>query len=155
MKKALKIILATILVIILVRIGFFVYDCFQYAKAVQNDTQRIFKEKKDYIVGLSFDGIIAEKESQYGRYFTTILLNQIEPEPSPVDKRVHFYMYYHLSYNDSLLSYFLTMEIPQNIYNQIEKEETVVKKTGEYSLEIEGKKMLVLSSDKNKWLSCK
>ena len=61
MKTTLKISLITILVIVLVAVGFFANECYQYAKAVQNDAQRIFKKSKDYILGLSFDGVIVEK----------------------------------------------------------------------------------------------
>jgi len=148
MKTTLKISLITILVIVLVAVGFFANECYQYAKAVQNDAQRIFKKSKDYILGLSFDGVIVEKtyniDYYENQYSVTILLHQVEPKPL---NKIGYYTYYNFI-SDSLL----TICIPQNVYNQIEIGEEVIKKANDYNIEVGEKKMLILSSTEKEWL---
>lgn len=148
MKTTLKIISVTIFVIVFIIIGFFTCECYQYAKAVQNDTRKIFKEKKDYILGLEFDGIIVEKtyhiDYKNNPYSVTILLHQIKPKP--LNKR-GYYTYYHFTC-DSLL----TICIPENVYNQIKTGNIIHKKTNDYNIAVNEQKMLILNSTKNKWL---
>jgi hypothetical protein len=147
-KTILKFIFVEIIVITFIIIGFFAYECCQYAKAIQDDTRRKLKEEKDYIIRLSFDGVIVEKiyNINYKRnpYSITILLHQIEPKPL---KEKGYYTYYNFTC-DSLL----TICLPQHVYNQIEIGEIIEKKINDYSIEVGGKKMLILSSDENRWL---
>ncbi|HOF16796.1 MAG TPA: hypothetical protein PLF32_09460 [Bacteroidales bacterium] len=146
--KPVKIIFLVFFVVVLLAIGFFVCEHYQYAKAVQNNTRKILQENKNYLLRLSFDGIIAEKtyniNYKRNQYSITISLHQIEPKPI---RKMGYYTYYNF-FHDSLL----TICIPQNVYNQIEKGEMIKKKANDYCIEVSGKKMLILSSTKNKWL---
>ncbi|MDL2262916.1 hypothetical protein LJC11_05390, partial [Bacteroidales bacterium OttesenSCG-928-I21] len=74
-----------------------------------------------------------------------ICLNELEPEPSFGEKLSTYYTFI----DDSLLN----LLVSQNIYNQVNLGDSIVKKTTNDSIEVNGKKIPLLSNEKYEWLA--
>jgi hypothetical protein len=148
-----KIILTTIwlLSIVLITIlGTYVYTVFGFAKGELEDSQRIFNDKKNYILNLSFDGKVQRKVDELlydhsHRYTVKINLYMINPKPSFYERQ--YYSFYEFI-NDSTFS----MTVSQSFFNHVEVNENIHKDIQDYYVRVKGAKLQLLSKNTEKWL---
>lgn len=150
MKKNILIIISIIsFSILLIFIGY-IYIVFGYTKGELNDSKRIFDDKKMYILNLSFEGKIQKKTNDIlsdksHRYSIKLILNKFNPKPSIAQRQ---YPTYYQFINDSTLQ----VTISQPLFDQIEINHRIKKKSADYFVEVNGKKIQFLSNNKDKWL---
>ncbi|HEY5589912.1 MAG TPA: hypothetical protein VIK55_02735 [Paludibacter sp.] len=150
MKKTILIVICILSFIVILILGIYMYIVFGYAKGELDDSKRIFNNEKNYMLNLSFEGKTQKKinESLYDkshRYSVKIILYKINPKPSFCERQ--YPTFYDLK-NDSVLY----LSVSQSFFNQIEVNQEVNKNVKDYYIEVNGKKLLLLSKDKDKWL---
>ena len=150
MKKKFLIGISVLSFIVLLLLGVYIYNVFKYANGELKDSQRIFRDEKNYLLKLSFDGKIQVKKdevlfNQKHRYSIKLILYKFNPKPSIGQRQ---YPTYYEFLNDSTLH----LSISQILYNQIETNQRIKKKSADYFVEVNDAKIQLLSKDKDKWL---
>lgn len=150
MKKKFLIGVSVLSFIVLLVLGVYIYNVFKYANGELEDSQRIFRNEKNYLLRLSFDGKIQVKKdevlfNQKHRYSIRLILYKFNPKPSIGQRQ---YPTYYEFINDSTLH----LSVSQTLFNQIETNQRIQKKSADYFVDVSGKKIQLLSNDKDKWL---
>ena len=79
------------------------------------------------------------------RYTIKLSLSKLNPKPSFGEQ--HYPTYYEFK-NDSILY----ISVSQLFFNQIEANQVIHKNVKDYDIEVDRKKLQLLSKDKDKWL---
>ena len=150
MRKKCWIIIWLLLIITLVLIGVYLFTVYGYVKGELEDSQRAFNYHKSYMINLSFEGKIQKKinEVLYNhdhRYSIKLNLYKLNPKPSFGEQD---YPTYYEFKNDSVLF----MSVSQSVFSQIRVNQEINKKVKDYYIEINEKKIQLLSKSKDKWL---
>lgn len=121
---------------------------YNYAKAVKEDTKRIFRSKKSLIQSLAFKGLVVEKEKcdkcDFNKFTISIKLEELSQEIPFQDK--NYPPYY--SFGDKLLS----ISVNQNVFNKLKRGDFITKTKDSRFLESNEKQLEILNTQELIWL---
>lgn len=121
----------------------------QFGEGVQEDTKRIFTSNKNYIVNLSFEGIIVRKsiceKCNINRYSLELKINELSVKPDFGKLQYHPYYFFD---GDSLLTISVSKELYQNSFEQ----NIIRKNSNEFEIFVNNNKYQYLSKEEYKWL---
>lgn len=125
-------------------------DYFNYTKAVQKDSERIFYSHKKFFKSLSFSGNISEKKycekCQFNKYQLTINLKKKEPDVIEISN-LSYQPYYFFNNRSQLI-----ISVTKNLYDSIKEGSLIEKKMDSDSLIWERQQYNLLSDKKSRWL---
>lgn len=121
---------------------------YDYSKAIQENTKRIFLEKKSLMKALAFRGMIVGKKlcerCDLNKYNIRIRLEEMSQEVPFED--LNYAPYY--SFNDD----FLNLTVNYSLYNTLVEGDYVTKAKDSSHIESHEKKLEILNSQEDIWL---